>query len=246
MALMLDPDTINNPNDTSQLTEGNTSMNLAKTIVKGERVNLAKDFGAQVTKYAIGLDWNPKAGMTADCDISTISVDADDKPIGFADESLCFYANPNLAGIKSYGDNKTGTDSESNTPTGSDEQIDIDLLAQNENTRAIYAIATTHSEIPSTQEGVAGTPGEPQMFGRVAAPVLTVYNNTDPANPVPLLQIELDEEHSVATAVECAKFYKNKNDEWCFTAMGDQVGTHAFGLQATVDKFGVTERPQAQ
>jgi len=211
-------------------------INLAKTVVAGQRINLSKEVGQSVTKYAVGMKWNEKAGIVADCDISILLLKEDGTPIPGMNgpntpACMCFYLQPEIAGVKSYGDNRTGNDSEVQTPTRNDEQIDIDLSALPAGAEQVVIIATTHSE-------VNGQPGAPMPFGRVATPLLTIYNNTNPAAPNALYKFELDEEASVATAVEVAKFYR-KNGEWRYVSMADEVGRDPFGLNGIVAKYRI-------
>ena len=219
----------------STINNGVSTMNLAKTVVAGERINLAKEQGENVTKYAMGLMWNQKPGIVVDCDLSIVLLDVNDNVVPGSNgpnmpKCLVYYGQKEVPGVKSYGDNRTGDNSEFSTPTGSDEQIDVDLAQLEPNVNAVMIVATTHSE-------VNGAPGTPIPFGRAAKPVLTIYKNMSvPAEP--LYKFELDEDFSAATSVEVAKFYK-KDGQWRYVSMADQVGTHAFGLQGIIDKFGI-------
>lgn len=211
-------------------------MNLAKTVQAGERINLSKQVGSSVTKYAVGMNWNPKPGITADCDISIVLLDESGNAIQGSNganmpKCMCYYGQLEISGVKSYGDNQTGDDSEVKTPTNSDEQVDVDFSMLESNAKQVLIIATTHSE-------ENGQPGQPIPFGRVAAPTLVVYNNTDKNNPIPLYEFEMDEDASVATAVEVAKFY-NKNGQWRYTSMLDEVGRDPFGLNSIVEKYSI-------
>lgn len=214
---------------------GTMNMNLAKSVSTGERVNLAKEQGS-LSQYAVGLNWNEKAGITADCDVSVVLLKEDGTIIqgkGGANQPncLCYYGNQKLKGVMSYGDNLTGNDSEIQTPSNSDEQIDIDLNNLPIEVAQVLIVATTHSELN-------GQPSTPLPFGRVAKPVLTVFNNSNSRSPIPLYNFELDEEFCMATAVEIAKFYK-RNGQWMYVSMADEVGKHAFGLQSILDKFKI-------
>lgn len=218
-------------------------MNLAKAVVAGERINLSKQVGAAVTKYAVGMNWNEKAGIVADCDISIVLLDAMGNIIPGSNgpnmpKCMCYYGQQQLPGVKSYGDNLTGNDAEVQTPTNSDEQIDVDFAMLEPGVEQVLIIATTHSETKNAQGQATGQPGQPLPFGRVAVPVLTIYNNTNPAAAQPLYTFELDEEHSIATAVEVAKFYR-KNGEWRYVSMADEVGQHPFGLTGIVQKYNI-------
>lgn len=210
------------------------NMNLAKVVVAGERLNLAKE-QAGVNKFAVGLEWNQKKGIEADCDLSVMLLDADGKPIPGTNgknkpKSLCFYLQQELPGVKSYGDNRTGEDDLFATPTGNDEQIDIDFSQLEKNVAQVVVIATTHSEVD-------GKPGNPLPFGRVAQPTLTIFGN-EAATPAPLYTFEMDEDFSTATAVEVAKFYL-RSGEWRYVSMGDEVGTESFGLMGIIKKYGI-------
>lgn len=212
----------------------NMSMNLAKTVVAGERINLSKEQGSHVTKYCVGLNWNEKPGIVVDCDTSILLLKEDDTIIQGSNgpnmpKCLCYYGQLEVPGVKSYGDNRTGNDSEFSTPTGCDEQIDIDLSALDPEVKKVVVIATTHSE-------VNGGPGVPIPFGRAANPLLTIFKNE--GTPEPLYKFELDEDMSTATSCEIASFYL-KNDEWRYVSMADEVGTHAFGLQGILERYNI-------
>lgn len=206
------------------------SMNLSK-VVAGERINLSKA-QAGVNKYAVGLEWNPKAGVTADCDISIILLDANGKVIPGTNgpnkpKCMCYYGQLELPGVKSYGDNQDGSDDAFATPTGNDEQIDIDLSKLSADVAQVVVVASTHSET-----------GTALPFGRVASPVLTIFAN-EGARPDPKYFFEMDEDFSTATSVEVAKFYRRGAD-WSYVSMADVVGTDAMGLQGIVSKYGIT------
>lgn len=215
-------------------------INLGKRVQAGERINLSKQVGAAVTKYAVGMSWNEKAGIVADCDASIILLDEAGNIIPGSNgpnmpKCMCYYGQQELPGVKSYGDNLTGNDAEVQTPTNSDEQIDVDFAMLDPNVAQVVIIATTHSENP---DGTDGTEGTPLPFGRVALPVLTIFNNTNVSAPAPLYTFELDEEASIATAVEVAKFYK-KGGEWRYVSMADEVGQTGFGLNGIVAKYNI-------
>lgn len=216
--------------------QGGSTMNLAKTVQAGERINLSKQVGAAVTKYAMGLNWNVKPGINADCDLSIVLLDEAGNIIPGSNgpnmpKCMCYYGQQELPGVKSYGDNQDGTDGAIQNPTNSDEQCDCDFSMLEPNVAQVLIIATTHSE-------VNGQPGSPLPFGRVAIPVLTIYNNTNGSSPVPLYTFELDEDASVATAVEVAKFYK-KSGDWRYVSMIDEIGQDPYGLNGIVAKYNI-------
>ncbi len=220
------------------------TMNLSKAqvVTTGERLNLSKAFGNKFTKPVVGLEWNTKAGITVDCDLSIVLLDENDKIIpgvvaAGQPNCLAFYGNQTLPGVSLYEDNQTGDDSETDTPTGCDEQADIDFTALDPRVAQIVIVATTHSEDSKStpEKPIAGTP---VPFGRAAKPRVIIFEETSKGEYDPKITYELDEENSTATAVEVAKFYK-RNGEWMYTSMGDEKGTHAFGLQAMLDTYGI-------
>lgn len=219
-------------------------MNLSKAqvVTTGERLNLSKAFGSKFTKPVVGLEWNPKAGIVVDCDLSIILLDADGNIIPGAKAAgqpncLAFYGNQEIEGVKLYGDNLTGDDEETSCPTGCDEQADIDFDALPANAAQAVVVATTHSEAANStpEKPIKGTA---IPFGRAAKPRIIIFEETAKGEYDPKITYELDEENSTATAVEVAKFYK-RNGEWIYTSMGDEKGTDAFGLQAMLDTYGI-------
>lgn len=214
------------------------SINLAKQVVAGERINLSKEQNG-LEKYAVGITWNEKPGVVADCDISVVLLDSVGGPVlGHVGNDpnkprcLLYYHNQKMPGVKSYGDNLTGSDEDINTPTGESEQIDIDLGALEADVASLLILCSTHSEKNKK-------PGTPMFFGKVAAPVLTVYNNTNSDAPVPLYTYKLDEEYSNGTAIEIGKLYKKDNGDWMYTSLGDIVGIDAFGLESVLKKYSI-------
>lgn len=212
------------------------STSKAQTVEVGQKINLSKAVGRAVTKYAIGMEWDEKDGMKADVDVSLILF-KDGSPLpgnnnGGTPNCLVFYGRLEAAGIKAYGDNTTGDNAEFTTTTGCDEQVDIDLSAVEVD--EIRVFASTHSEMYENGQPT-GVEGDPIIFGRVANPVVTVFDNT--ASPAkPLYDVELDEEADMATSVEVAKFYLHKGD-WKFTSMADEIGRTAFGLNGIISKY---------
>lgn len=223
-------------------------MNLAKAVQAGERINLSKSVGQFITKYAVGMEWNEKPGIVADCDISILLADAQGNPIRGLNKDanqlpdpnkprcLCYYNQDKLPGVMSYGDNQTGNDDEIQTPTGNDEQIDVDFSMLEPDVEQILIICTTHSEQRDAATGkLNGIPGPPLPFGRVAIPILTIFDNSG-AVPVAKYTFRLDEQQSTATSVEVAKFYVRDGD-WIYVSMADMVGTEAFGLQGILNRY---------
>lgn len=219
-------------------------MNLSKAqvVTTGERLNLSKAFGNNFTKPVVGLEWNTKAGITVDCDLSIVLLDADGAIIPGVQSAgqpncLAFYGNQDLPGVHLYADNLTGDDAETDCPTGCDEQADIDFGALDSRVAQVVIVATTHSEAEnSTQENPVKGPAIP--FGRAAKPRVVIFDHVN-GEYDPKITYELDEENSTATAVEVAKFYK-RNGDWMYTSMGDEKGTDAFGLQAMLDTYKIT------
>lgn len=242
--MALNFDTPTTAPQTTSPQQGAVSMNLSKAVAveAGERINLSKAVGEAVTQYAVGMNWNPKAGLQADCDITIVLLDEAGAVIPGSNgpnqpKCMCYYNQLELPGVKSYGDNLTGDDSEVQTPTQSDEQIDVDFAKLDANVAQVLIVATTHSEIMDAAGKPTGTPDRPIPFGRVAVPLLVIFNNSkQPAEP--LYTFELDEEASVATAVEVAKFYK-KSGDWRYVSMADEVGKDAFGLNGIVAKYAI-------
>lgn len=208
-------------------------LSKAQVVTTGERVNLSKVFGTNFTKPVVGLEWNPKAGIVVDCDLSVILLDKSGKVVP---NGLAFYNNQDIQGVHLHDDNKTGDDSETSTPSGCDEQADIDFNVLALEVDQVVIVATTHSEAAnSTSENPIA--GEPVTFGKAAKPRVIIFEE-DNGVFEPKITYELDEENSTATAVEVAKFYK-RNGEWVYTSLGDEKGTHAFGLKALVETYDI-------
>lgn len=204
---------------------GENLMNITKTEI-GEVVKLSLEKPG-VDKFAIGLEWNVKEGLSADCDIAAVLCTADGAAIGGPEVSMVSYATQEstFEGCFFYGDNRTGDDSETATPSNKDEQIDFDLAALPAGCEMIRIFASTYSK------------AEALPFGRVAQPEVTLFDNTQGEAPVGLFTTELDEEVSTATCAEVARLYK-KGGEWRYKSMTEVMGKDPKGLKAFSNVFG--------
>jgi tellurium resistance protein TerD len=195
-------------------------------LSKGERINLSK---AQpgLKEIRIGLKWLLKPGQTADLDASVVLLGADDKMVKGGEPNtprgLCYYTNPSLPGIEHKGDAKFGGDGEADNET-----IIIKLDEVASDAQALLIVCTSYNPEVETNPNCA-----PILFGQVAKPKITIYNNT---NGEALYTFELDEDASAVTAAELGRLYR-KDGDWRFTGLGEGHGKAPNGLANIISKW---------
>jgi tellurium resistance protein TerD len=180
------------------------------SLQKGQKLNLAKEFG--LTVASIGLGWNAKkfdSQNDFDLDASLFVLKEDGSPFGRVltlptanDGWVCFYGQPSLPGgvVVHSGDNRTG-DGE-----GDDETIKVDFTKMPTEASRVAVIVTIH-------EGASRR----QNFGQVDEAYAKLYD----ASGKLLAEYDLDEGASTATAMMFVEFKKNSSGEWVMQAVGE-------------------------
>jgi len=169
-------------------------------LSKGQKVDLTKT-NPGVSKYQVGLGWNPNAnvGPQFDVDVSAVILNAANKRL--SDAHFVFYNNlksPNDAVVHT-GDNRTGEGD------GDDESLVVDFSKIEAEAEAIVFVVTIDEAAARNQN-----------FGQVSGAYIRVF---DPATNTELMKYDLNEDYSVETALLFGKLYK-KDGEWKFEAVG--------------------------
>lgn len=184
---------------------------MALSLQKGQKLNLAKEFG--LTMAIIGLGWKPKkfdSQTDFDLDATLFILEEDGTQFGRVltlptanDGWVCFYNQPELPGgvAKHSGDCKTGDHDDADN-----EQIMIDFSKMPPQASRAAVIVTIH-------EGAERR----QNFGQVDNAYARLYD----ANMKSLAEYDLDESASTGTAMMFVEFKKNDKNQWVMQAVGE-------------------------
>lgn len=169
------------------------------SMQKDQVISLTKDSGLR--KGLFGLGWKPaRRGTRVDLDASCLAIDSD----GNGRELVYFNHQVGVGGAVSLsGDDLTGAD-DGEGADAPDETITIDLEIVPEEITTLVIIVNSYSG---------------QTFGAVEDVFCRV---TDYYSGQILLEYDLDEEYSNATAVAVAKVQRCTEDlsQWDFKAIG--------------------------
>ncbi|MDR1677472.1 MAG: TerD family protein [Deltaproteobacteria bacterium] len=105
------------------------------SLVKGQKISLAKESGGSLSKVTMGLGWDPvKAGSSIDLDASCVMFNEQKQPL-----DLVYFGQLQSkdGSIKHTGDNLTGEGE------GDDEQIIVNLNSVHQNVK--YLVFTVNS-----------------------------------------------------------------------------------------------------
>lgn len=189
-------------------------------LSKGGNINLTKD-APGVTRFIVGLGWNPNANNPPDLDASVLpcTKDASGEPKLPDATSFVFYGNLKSSdgAIIHSGDNLTGNGD------GDDERIAIDTARLNPAIDDVLIVVTIHDAV-----------NRGQNFGLVRNAYARIYDAdklaaAEAANPnlsdkelhdLALAQYDLEEDAGGYTALVFGELY-NKGGDWRFKARGE-------------------------
>ena len=195
---------------------------MAINLVKGENINLSKEFGGE-TKWRLGLSWDLPNNGGENVDLDSFAFCLNDR---YEDggkivsiDHIAAYFNANGANkekttfinkngglgfksiddcVKLLGDNRTGEGE------GDDEVIEMDLSKADPRTKSILLAVNIYSP-----EGI--------NFGMVKNSMCKLYKKD---SDVPELCYELKEDYSRFNCLVVAELYQ-RNGEWKIQALGE-------------------------
>ncbi len=187
-------------------------------LVKGGNISLTKAAGPSgLSVVMVGLGWDLRSttGQDFDLDASAIAVDSAGRAVD--DQHFVFYGNMATpdGSIRHSGDNLTGAGE------GDDEQITVDLTAQDSRTERIAFPVSIYDADARNQN-----------FGQVRNAFIRVVNTVDGSE---LARYDLTEDASVETAMIFGELYRH-GSEWKFRATGQG---YASGLRGIAQDFGL-------
>lgn len=195
---------------------------MAINLVKGENINLSKEFGGE-TKWRLGLSWDLPNNGGEEVDLDSFAFCLNDRyenggkivdidhvaayfnANGANKEKTTFINADGKLGFKSIddcvrllGDNRTGAGD------GDDETIEIDLSKADPKTKSILLAVNIYSP-----KGI--------NFGMVRNSMCKLYKKD---SDVPELCYELKEDYSRFNCLAVAELYQ-RNGEWKIQALGE-------------------------
>lgn len=195
---------------------------MAINLVKGENINLSKEFGGE-TKWKLGLSWDLPNNGDENVDLDSFAFCLNDRYENcgkiISIDHIAAYFNANGANkekttfinengglgfksiddcVKLLGDNRTGEGE------GDDEVIEMDLSKADPRTKSILLVVNIYSP-----EGI--------NFGMVKNSMCKLYKKD---SDVPELCYELKEDYSRFNCLAVAEIYK-RNGEWKIQALGE-------------------------
>lgn len=203
---------------------------MAINLVKGENINLSKEFGGE-TKWKLGLSWDLPNNGGENVDLDSFAFCLNDRYDNggkiVSIDHIAAYFNANGANkekttfineggglgfksiddcVKLLGDNRTGEGE------GDDEVIEMDLSKADPRTKSILLAVNIYSP-----EGI--------NFGMVRNSMCKLYKKD---SDVPELCYELKEDYSRFNCLAVAEIYK-RNGEWKIQALGEgKIGFEDF------------------
>lgn len=169
-------------------------------LEKGQKINLEKE-APGITKYDIGMGWDPRAtdGQDFDLDAIAVMLNADGKITGADDVIFFNNLNSKCGSLVHTGDNLTGEGD------GDDEviKVDLSLVPETVNTIAFSAII-----FKAVERG--------QNFGQVSNAYIRAVSDAG----TEVARFDLSEDYSTHTSIILGELYRH-NGEWKFNALGE-------------------------
>lgn len=195
-----------------------TKLNLQK----GQRLDLSKHTSSK--NFIAKLYWDANAydnEAEFDLDALALLLNSDSKlPSGKGfnpNEYIIFYNNleSNCGGVIHCGDEQTGS------KEGADEEIILDFGKMDSNVDKVVIMCNIHE----AQE-------RKQSFGKIEGSKIEIY---DVDNKKVVAEFDLGEDFSTETGVVFGEFYRNKQGNWSFNAVGRG---YVEGLGAALQRYG--------
>lgn len=177
-------------------------------VPKGQSTLLSKEASApSVKQFKAGAGWDPADGGSAiDLDLIAIKLsggkgfDADGNGKSETNESVAYYGNMQIPGLKLDKDDRTGESS----GDGPDETMDIDLTALEPGVDEVLIVVGSYS-------------------GETFDQVKNVFANLSEGDKE-VVRADLAAEHAGKKAVVVASL-KKTGDDWSFTHVGEGYAT---------------------
>ena len=190
---------------------------MSVNLQKGQKVDLRKPDGGQLTRVMVGLGWDERedAGDAFDLDASAFLLNSDNKVR--SDDDFIFFnqLSSKCGSVVHQGDNLTGAGD------GDDEQIVVDLPKVPSDVERIVFIVTIYKAKERHQN-----------FGMVSNAFIRVV---DTATNDEIARFDLGEDACLNTTLVFGELYR-RNGAWKFRALGQG---YDFEIGEIARKFGV-------
>ncbi|MAD47460.1 MAG: chemical-damaging agent resistance protein C [Oceanospirillaceae bacterium] len=169
-------------------------------LEKGQKISLEKE-APGVTKYDIGMGWDPRATDGQDFDLDAMAFMLNDTGKITGQQDVIFFNNLNseCGSLTHTGDNLTGDGD------GDDEVIKVDLSKVPDSVQRIAFAAVIYKASERSQN-----------FGQVSNAYIRAI--VDAGSEV--ARFDLSEDYSTDTSVVLGELYRH-NGAWKFNAMGE-------------------------
>jgi len=194
---------------------------MAISLVKGQKINLKKEDGSNLTSFCVGANWGAietkgffgmMRKVAVDLDLSVALFDANKNAI-----NVIYFGNLQAPGVKHSGDDLVG---DVNGDDGLDnEVIQVDLLQLPANIEQVVFILNSYKQ---------------QDFATIPYSTIRLYEGTPDrvVNVFASYNIANDEKFAGYVSMVLGKLYK-RNGEWKFSAIGEP--TKDKNLEQTID-----------
>ena len=171
------------------------------SLVKGQKIDLTKK--TPLRRINVGLGWDEAEGANnVDCDASCVCLGANDKMISqMVPQSVVYFGNQKLYGIRHSGDNRTGG-------TGDAETIEIDLGEMPEIVQKIVVFMNIYK---GEEKG--------QSLASLRNAYIRLYK---PDNNEEICKFNMDDTSPTATGMIAGEIYR-RDGEWKFAAVGEAL-----------------------
>lgn len=191
-------------------------------LSKGQRINLSKSDGSELTKFCVGANWGAivKKGWISDTvenvdlDLSIVLLDENNKNI-----DTCYFGRKSIAGVLHSGDDRTGD-------VGGDDGLDnevitVDLMKIDPRTRKVAVILNSF---------------QGHFFGEIPYAGVRVFEGTPerPSNIIASFKIENEPAFKTSKGLILASLYLHEG-KWKARAIGHPVPDSR--IDGTMDKF---------
>lgn len=176
-------------------------------------LNLSKGTELNLTKSAAGMTkFKVKLswGQGADLDVSALPLNKEGKIV----MPMVWYQNLTIEGVTHTGDQRDG---------GFEEIVfETDKLKAD---RYLIAVSS-HSQVGNAR-------GEPVVFGAAQTPKAELQDQ----NGTTLVEVNLNSDAALSTAIEFVELYKNDSGEWIYKNITNPLGRDAFGIAELLNKY---------
>lgn len=202
---------------------------MSVSLVKGQKINLSKEV-SKLNGVTVGLGWDVATeGSNIDCDASVFVLKTEKKKTLFGlgkehgspklmrDGDIVYYGNRHHKSncIMHCGDNTTGAG------RGDDEQIRIDLKNMPDEIAKLVIVINIYNCRARYQD-----------FGMIRNCYARIVNNDTKKE---ICRYNLSNDYVGKTAMIVGELYKDENNEWKFSAVGE--GTRDGSISELADRY---------